>query len=76
MSNKVTFKIGENLQTFWVTRAPNREEKYINKNLRPTFKSGRTTIGVWSCFCKDKIGPLYMLLKGENITAKWYKWVL
>ncbi|OCK99979.1 uncharacterized protein K441DRAFT_725531 [Cenococcum geophilum 1.58] len=45
-SNKVTFKVGEDLQTFWVTRAPSREEEYVDKNLRPTFKSGRTTIGV------------------------------
>jgi len=75
-SDKVTFKVGEDLQTFWVTRAPSREEKYTDKNLRPTFKSGRTTIGVWSCFYRDKIGPLYILPEGENITAKWYKWVL
>jgi hypothetical protein len=61
------------LQTFWVTRAPSREEEYVDKNLRPTFKSGWTTIGVWSCFCGDKIGPLYMLLERENITAKRYK---
>src|ERR1700722_11229057 len=75
-SDEVTFKVGEDLQTFWVTRAPGREEEYADKNLRPTFKSGRTTVGVWSCFCGDKMGPLYMLPKGENMTAKWYKWVL
>ena len=68
--------MGEDLQTFWVTRAPGREEEYIDKNLRPTFKSRRTTIGVWSCFYGDEIGPLYMLPEGENITAKRYKWVL
>jgi len=45
-SDEVTFKVGEDLQTFWVTRAPSREEEYADKNLRPTFKSGRTTIGV------------------------------
>ncbi|KAF4631079.1 hypothetical protein G7Y89_g7059 [Cudoniella acicularis] len=42
-SDEVTFELGEDLQTFWVTRGPGREEEYADKNLRPTFKSGRTT---------------------------------
>lgn len=75
-SDEVTFEVGEDLQTFWVTRGPGREEEYADKNLRPTFKSGRTTVGVWSCFCGDEMGPLYMLPEGENMTAKRYKWVL
>jgi hypothetical protein len=68
--------VGEDLNTFWVTRGSRREEEYADKNLRPTFKSGRTTVGVWSCFCRDEMGPLYMLLEGENMTAKRYKYVL
>jgi hypothetical protein len=32
----------------------------MDRNLRPTFKSGRTTVGAWSCFCGDEIGPLYV----------------
>jgi hypothetical protein len=75
-SDKVTFEVGEDLQTFWVTRAAGREEEYADKNLRPTFKSGRTTIRIWSCFCGDEIGPLYILPEGENMTAKRYKYVL
>ncbi len=75
-SDEVTFKTGEDLRTFFVTRAAGREEEYATKNLRPTFKSGRTTVGVWSCFCGDEMGPLYMLPEGENMTAKRYKYVL
>jgi len=75
-SDEVTFEVGENLETFYVTRGPGVEEAYADKNLRPTFKSGRTTVGVWSCFCGDEMGPLYMLPEGENMTAKRYKWVL
>jgi hypothetical protein len=59
-----------------VTRAARREDEYAEKNLRPTFKSGRTIVGVWSCFCGDEIGLLYMLPQGENMTAKRYKYVL
>jgi hypothetical protein len=76
LSDEVTFEIGEDLRGFWVTRGEGREEEYAEKNPRPTFKSRRTTVGVWSCFCRDEIGPLYMLPKGENMTAKRYKWVL
>ena len=72
-SDEVTFEVGEDTNTFWVTREARREEEYADKNLRPTFKSGRTTVGVWSCFCEDEIGLLYMLPKEENMTAKRYK---
>jgi transposase len=75
-SDEVTFKVGEDLNTFWVTRGSGREEEYADKNLQPTFKSRRTSVGVWSCFCGDEMGPLYMLLEGENMTAKRYKYVL
>jgi hypothetical protein len=68
--------VGEDLRGFFITKGPRREEEYVEKNLRPTFKSGRTSIGVWSYFCGDEIGPLYMLLEGETITAKRYKYVL
>ena len=72
----MTFEVGEDIRGFFITRGPGREEEYAEKNLRPIFKSGRTTIGVWSCFCGDEMGPLYMLPEGENIIAKRYKWVL
>lgn len=75
-SDEVTFEVGESTCTFGVTRGPGREEEYAEKNLRPTFKSGQATVGVWSCFCGDEMGPLCMLPEGEIMTAKRYKWVL
>ena len=45
-SDEVTFEIGEDIRGFFMTRGPRREEEYAEKNLRPTFKSGRTTVGV------------------------------
>ena len=45
-SNKVTFEIREDLKTFFVTKGARREEEYTTKNLRPTFRSGRTTVGI------------------------------
>jgi hypothetical protein len=75
-SDEVTFEIGEDTRTFWVIRSTGREEEYADWNLRPSFKSGRTTVGIWSYFCGDDMGPLYILPEGEHITAKRYKWVL
>jgi hypothetical protein len=45
-SDKVTFEVREDLWGFWVTRGAKREEEYADKNLRPTFKSRRTTMGI------------------------------
>ena len=44
----------------------------MEKNLNPSFKSGRTVVGVWSCFCRDEMGPLVIIEKGGTMTAKQY----
>jgi len=49
--DEVTFEIGEDLINFWVTRGLGRDEEYIEKNLKLSFKSGRVTVGAWDCFC-------------------------
>jgi hypothetical protein len=55
---------------YYVTRGPG--EEYNNRNLKPTFKSKRTSISIWSCFCGDKISLLVIIPKGSTITAKHY----
>jgi hypothetical protein len=62
--------VGEDNNVFYVTRGEN--EEWETKNLRPTFKSGRTAVGVWTCFCREDIGPLVIIPKGGTITAKRY----
>jgi hypothetical protein len=61
--------VGEDNNAFYV-RGEN--EEFLKKNLRPTFKSGRTAVGVWSCFCGDEMGPLVILPAGRTITAERY----
>ena len=39
----------------------------------PSFKSGRTSLGVWSCFCGDEMGPLVVIPKEGTMTAERYK---
>ena len=49
--DEATFYVGESNNIFYVTHGPN--EEWLGKNLKPTFKSGRTAVGVWTCFCGD-----------------------
>ena len=60
--DKVTFEVGADGSIFYVTRGPG--EEFLDKNLKPSFKSGRTSIGVWSCYCGDEMGPLVIIEKG------------
>jgi hypothetical protein len=59
-----------------VTRGLGRDKEYIEKNLKPSFKSRRVTIGAWGCFYRDELVDLYILPLGENINTKRYKQVL
>jgi transposase len=60
-SDEATFYVGEDGNIYYVTRGPG--EEWEDKNLQSTFKSGRTSVGVWSCFCGDEMGPLVIIPK-------------
>jgi hypothetical protein len=40
--------------------------------LKPSFKSGRTTVGVWSCFMEHELGDLVILPKGARMNQTRY----
>jgi Transposase len=69
-SDEVTFHVGEDNTTVYMTRGPG--EEFLDKNLKPSFKSGRTSVGVWSCYCGDEMGPLVIIEKGGRMTIKRY----
>jgi hypothetical protein len=54
----------------YVTHRPGKE--FLDKNLKPSFKSSRTLVGVWSCYYGDEMGPLVIIKKGGRMTAKRY----
>ena len=72
--DEVTFYIGENNNIFYMTRGEN--EEFLEKNLRPTFKSRKTKVRVQSYFYREDIGPLIIILKGGTMTALQYIEVL
>ena len=47
-------------------------EEHLDKNLKPRFKSRRPSVGDWSGYCRDEIGPLVILEEGGRMTAKRY----
>jgi hypothetical protein len=44
-------------------------DTFLEQNLKPSFKSGRTSVGVWSCYCGNEMGLSVILEKGERMTA-------
>ena len=69
-SDEVTFEVGDDNTPFNVICGPG--EAYLDKNLRPSFKSSRTSVGVWSCFCGSEMGPLVILKDGARMTSQRY----
>jgi hypothetical protein len=69
-SNKVTFYIREDNTMVYVTYGPG--EEFLDKNLKPSFKSGRILVSVWSYYYRDEIGPLVIIKKGGRMTVKRY----
>jgi transposase len=69
-SDESTFEIGYDGRQYWITRSAG--EEYLEKNLKPSFKSGRTTVGVWGCFIGSEKGPLVILKKGERMNQIKY----
>jgi len=69
-SDEVIFYIRAGRSIFYITRGS--REKYLKKNLKPTFKSGRTAISAWFCFYRNKIGLLIIIPKGDIMTAACY----
>src|SRR5438270_7560726 len=69
-SDEATFELGYDSSVAWITQGPS--EEFLEKNLKPSFKSGRTSISVWACFCGREIGPVVVLPKGEKINQHLY----
>ena len=55
-----------------MTRGSRIEEAFLDKNLKPSFKSSCTSVGVWLCYCGNEMGPLVFIEKGGTMIAKEY----
>jgi hypothetical protein len=69
-SDEATFELGYDSRGFYITRAPG--EEFLERNLKPSFKSGRTAVSVWGCFMGREKGPLVVLEKGARMNQHRY----
>lgn len=69
-TDESTFEVGEDSSAPRVLRKEG--EAYLPQHLKPSFKSGRTSVSVWGAISYDCKGPLVFLPKGERLTAAGY----
>ena len=69
-TDEATYETGLNTRFCFVSRRKGTamEAKY----LKPTFKSGRSTIGVWESIILDTKGPMHVLIKGRRMNSDIY----
>jgi Transposase len=66
-SDESLYEIGFDSNNYWITRAPH--EEMLERNLKPTFRSGRKYVSVWACFCGQELGPIVILEKGLKMSS-------
>ena len=69
-SDESTFEIGIDTGPPWVRRKLGKA--YESQNLKPTFKSGRSSVGIWGAISMDFKSDLVILPRGERMTSKRY----
>ena len=73
-TDESSVEIGENSRVPWVWRRPG--ERYLDKCLQPTFKSGCQSIMVWGCIAHGKCGPLICIPKDQRKGVDYVRLVL
>jgi transposase len=69
-SDESSYEIGYDSRGYYITQAPH--EDMLERNLKPSFKSGRKSVSAWACFCGRELGPIKILEHGLKMTARQY----
>jgi len=69
-TDESTFELGIDTTPPWIRRRYG--EAYESKNLKPTFKSGRSSIGVWGGISLNFKANLVVLPRGARMNSKTY----
>jgi hypothetical protein len=69
-SNESSYEIGFDSNSYYITQA--LQEEMLERNVKPTFKSGRIYVSVWGSFCGRELGPIIVLEKGLKMTGQEY----
>jgi transposase len=73
-TDEASVEIGKDSRVVWVWRKPG--ERYDERCLAPTFKSGRQSLMVWGCMAYGKLGPLVLMPKDERKGADYVRLIL
>ena len=73
-TDEASVEIGKNSRVVWVWRRPG--ERYLDKCLIPTFKSGRQSLMVWGCIAYGRRGPLVRMPKDQKKALDYIQLVL
>ncbi len=69
-TDEATFETGLDSRTCYVTRRPGTAMDC--RYQKPTFKSGRTTLGIWGAITLGRKGPVHFLVKDGRMTSEIY----
>jgi transposase len=73
-TDESSVEIGKDSRVPWVWRRPG--ERFLEKCLAPTFKSGRQSLMVWGCMAYGRLGPLVLMPKDERTGVDYTRLVL
>jgi transposase len=73
-TDEASVEIGHDSRRALVWRRPG--ERYDEKCILPTFKSGRQSLMIWGCMAYGRLGPLVRIPKEERTGADYVKLVL
>ena len=69
-SDESTFEIGIDSRPPWVRRK--RGQAYESRNLKPTFKSGRSAVGIWGAISMNFKSELLIVPRGARMNSQKY----
>ena len=69
-TDEATFETGLDSRSCYVSRK--KGTAYESRYLKPTFKSGRTTIGIWGAITMYRKGPIHILAKERRMNSDIY----
>jgi hypothetical protein len=70
-SDESTFEIGLDIRPAWVRRR--KGEAYESKHIKPSFKSGRSSVGIWGIVSLKEKGSMVILRKGKRMNGITYQ---
>ena len=69
-TDEATFETGLDSRSCYVTRR--KRNAFEARYLKPTFKSGRSTIGIWAAITLSIKGPMLVLTRGRRMNSEIY----